>query len=351
MSYNWRDVLLGPHASIEEAVRLIDLGSLRVALVVDEQGHLLGTVTDGDIRRALLKHIPMTNAVEEIMHKTPKVATVDTPREAVRAMMEQDDLLSIPVLNNGKLVGLETLQHIVKRNRIENPVFIMAGGFGKRLSPLTDNCPKPLLKVGDKPILETILEGFIQSGFYRFYISTHYKSEMIRDYFGDGSKWGVEIEYVHEESPLGTGGALGLLPKDIPQMPLIMMNGDIMTKVDYAALLDYHNDNSSVATMCVMEYEYQVPYGVIEAKGDRIVGIVEKPVHKFFVNAGIYVISRELVQSTDANISVDMPTLLEKQIEQDAMVSMFPVHEYWLDVGKMNDFERAQRDFLDGFAK
>ncbi|NVK31267.1 MAG: CBS domain-containing protein [Gammaproteobacteria bacterium] len=351
MNYKWRDVLLGSNASIEEAVRVIEKGSLRVALVVTEQGHLLGTVTDGDIRRALLKHIPLTNKVEEIMHRKPKVADVDTPRETLRAMMEHEDLLSIPLLDNGKLVGLETLQHILKRNRIENPVFLMAGGFGKRLSPLTDNCPKPLLKVGDKPILETILDGFIQSGFYRFYISTHYKSEMIRGYFGDGSKWGVEIEYVHEESPLGTGGALGLLPQDLPKLPLIMMNGDIMTKVDYAALLDYHNDNNCVATMCVREYEYQVPYGVIEIQGNRITGMVEKPVHKFFVNAGIYVISRELVQSIDSNTIIDMPTLLEKQLKQDKVVSMFPLHEYWLDVGKMNDFERAQRDYFEGFAK
>ena len=174
--------------------------------------------------------------------------------------MEEHDLLSIPLLSKGKLVGLETLQHLVKRKRIDNPVFLMAGGFGKRLSPLTDNCPKPLLKVGDKPILETILEGFIQSGFFRFYISTHYKSEMIRSYFGDGSKWGVEIRYIHEESPLGTGGALGLLPKDLPDLPLIMMNGDIMTKVDCGAA-DYHNSTNSVATMCVREYSIKFLMG------------------------------------------------------------------------------------------
>lgn len=351
MSYDWQDVLLGLDATIEEAVRVIDFGSLRVALVVNEEGDLLGTVTDGDIRRALLQHVSLTSKVKEIMHKSPKVAEVGTPREVLRTVMEEHDLLSIPLLSKGKLVGLETLQHLVKRKRIDNPVFLMAGGFGKRLSPLTDNCPKPLLKVGDKPILETILEGLIQSGFFRFYISTHYKSEMIRSYFGDGSKWGVEIRYIHEESPLGTGGALGLLPKDLPDLPLIMMNGDIMTKIDCGALLDYHNSTNSVATMCVREYEYQVPYGVIEAQDNRIIGMVEKPVQKFFVNAGIYVVSRELIRSIRSNTVIDMPTLLENQLKENKVVSMFPLHEYWLDVGKMNDFERAQRDYFEGFAK
>lgn len=351
MSNNWRDVLIGPQATIEEAVRIIDEGSLRVALIVDEQGRLLGTVTDGDVRRALLKHLPLSTAVEAIMHRQPKVAEVDTPRQTLRSMMEYDDLLSIPLVSNGLLVGLETLQHVVKRNRHENPVFLMAGGFGKRLSPLTDNCPKPLLRVGDKPILETILEGFIDSGFHHFYISTHYKSQMIMDYFGNGSKWGAIIKYVHEETPLGTGGALGLLPSDLPELPMVMMNGDIMTKVDYTSLLDYHNSHTAVATMCVREYEYQVPYGVIETQGNRIVGMIEKPIHKFFVNAGIYVVSRELVKSINSGTRIDMPTLLEQQMAEEKVVSMFPLHEYWLDVGRMNDFERAQKDYVQDFTK
>jgi NDP-sugar pyrophosphorylase family protein len=263
--------------------------------------------------------------------------------------MEDNELLAIPLLKNGKLIGIETLQAIVKRKRVENPVFLMAGGFGKRLSPLTDHCPKPLLRVGDKPILETIIDGFIQSGFYRFYISTHYKSEMIRDYFGDGGKWGVEIEYVHEESPLGTGGALSLLPPDLAKLPLIMMNGDILTKVDYTALLDFHEANRATATVCAREYEYQVPYGVIEARDNCVLGMVEKPVHKFFVNAGIYVLSQELIGSLATNTIIDMPTLIGKRIKEGDVVSMFPLHEYWLDVGKMKDFERAQRDYFEGF--
>ena len=351
MSDNWRDILIRPDVSIEETIRVIELASLRVALVVDEYEQLLGTVTDGDIRRALLNKISLTSKVEEIMNPNPKVAEIGTPRHTVIALMEQHNLLSIPLLNNGKLVGLETIQKSLTCNRNESPVFLMAGGFGKRLSPLTDNCPKPLLNVGGKPILEIILEGLIQCGFYRFYISTHYKSEMIREYFCDGNKWGVEIEYVHEESPLGTGGALGLLPKDLPQLPIIMMNGDILTKVDYSALLHYHNNNNSIATMCVREYEYQVPYGVIEAQGNQVIAMVEKPIKKFFVNAGIYVIDRELVELVKPNMVIDMPSLLEHGLEHGKTVSMFPLHEYWLDIGKMNDFERAQGDYLESFSR
>jgi NDP-sugar pyrophosphorylase family protein len=218
----------------------------------------------------------------------------------------------------------------------------MAGGFGTRLKPLTDNCPKPLLKVGDKPILETVLLSFIKSGFHDFYISTHYLPEMIKEYFGDGEKWGVSINYVYEETPLGTGGALGLLPKDLPELPVIMMNGDVLTKVDIEALLAFHNENDANATMCVREYEYQVPFGVIESEGYKIKSMVEKPMQRFHVNAGIYVVGRKIIEQVNNNEVVDMPTLLERYL--DKSVLMFPFHEYWLDIGRIDDFNRAQID-------
>jgi NDP-sugar pyrophosphorylase family protein len=172
---------------------------------------------------------------------------------------------------------------------------------------------------------------------------------MIREYFGDGSKWDVIINYIHEESPLGTGGALSLLPDDLPNSPIIMMNGDILTKVDFENLLNYHHQQDAICTMCGTEYEFQVPYGVIESDGERVTGMVEKPLQKYFINAGIYVVEPKLIRQLATNTRVDMPTLLELQMEKGEKVAIFPLHEYWLDIGKMNDFERAQHDYERDF--
>lgn len=220
----------------------------------------------------------------------------------------------------------------------------MAGGFGKRLYPLTQDCPKPMLKVGGKPILELILQSLVDAGFHRFYISTHYLPEMIREHFGDGSKWKVSIQYVHEDEPLGTGGALGLLPAGAIELPMILMNGDLLTRVDYRSLLEFHQRHQGAATLCVSEYESQVPYGVIQSEGHRITQIVEKPIQRFFVSAGIYILSPELIGRVAPGRRIDMPTLLQQEIGAGREVSMFPVHEYWLDIGRMDDLRRAQED-------
>jgi len=261
------------------------------------------------------------------------------------AWMEQHDLLQLPIVDDDhKVIGLETLHGLLQRPRQDNPVFLMAGGFGKRLRPLTNTCPKPMLRVGDKPILELILEGFANAGFHRFYISTHYMPEQIREHFGDGSQWGVSIQYIHEETPLGTGGALGLLPHDEIDKPIFMMNGDLLTNLNYLALLAFHEEHGGNATMCVREFEYQVPYGVIEADGHRAKAMVEKPVHTFNVNAGIYLLSPELVKSVSPGTQVDMPTLLEREIAEGNGVNLYPLKDYWLDIGQMDDFQRAQEE-------
>lgn len=342
MSHNWKNILVSPKATIQEVLKVIDSESLQFSLVVDMDNRLLGTVTDGDIRRALINGVPLSHPISEIMFTNPTVVECSTSKEKLLELMNAKQLNSIPILDNGIVVGLETIHHITQKAKYDNPVFLMAGGFGTRLKPLTDNCPKPLLKVGDKPILETVLLSFIKAGFHQFYISTHYLPEMIREYFGNGNKWGVSINYVHEEQPLGTGGALGLLPKSLPKLPVIMMNGDVLTKVDLVALLAFHNDNNANATMCVREYEYQVPFGVIESEGFNIKSMVEKPTQRFHVNAGIYVVSRKIIEQVNNNEVVDMPTLLERHLTDNVL--MFPFHDYWLDIGRMDDFNRAQVD-------
>ena len=342
---NWESTLVDPDTSLGDAISTLDQSALRIALVVDAQRCLLGTLTDGDVRRALLRHLPLTIPVRDVMCTTPQAAQLDWTRERILMVMESRQLLHLPIVDgDGRVIGLETLHGLLTQRLQNNPVLLMAGGLGTRLHPLTYDCPKPLLKVGDKPILELILEGFVNAGFHRFFISTHYLSEMIREHFGDGQRWGVNIRYINETEQLGTAGALGLLPASEIDLPLFVMNGDLLTTLNYSNLLDFHQANACTATVCVREYDYQVPYGVIQNEGHRIVGIVEKPVQHYFVNAGIYLLSPELVKSVQPGTRIDMPTLLEKAIDGGKTVSMFPLHEYWLDIGRMEDFQRAQQE-------
>ena len=342
---NWKDALIGPESTLEAAIATLDRSALRIVLVVDENTRLLGTLTDGDIRRALLRHLPLSSSVKDVMCTTPLTAQLDWSRERILAVMENRQLLQLPLVDmEGRVVGLETLHALLEKRQFDNPVFLMAGGFGTRLHPLTHDCPKPLLNIGDRPILQHIVESFATAGFHRFFISTHYLPHMIRDHFGDGSRWGIDIRYVHEETPLGTGGALGLLPHGEIDAPMFMMNSDLLTTMNYQQLLAFHLEHRSHATMCVREYEYQVPYGVIQSEGHRIVSIREKPSQHFFINAGIYLLSPELVRSVRPGTRIDMPTLLQGAIDDGKKVIQYPIHEYWLDIGRMEDLKRARVD-------
>lgn len=342
---HWEAAVVAPGTSLEQAIQVLDKAALRIVLVIDAEGQLLGTLTDGDVRRALIRHQSLAVAVEEVMNPRPQTATREWSKERMLSTMEERQLLQLPILDvQGRVIGLESLHDLLNKPRYDNPVFLMAGGFGKRLRPLTNDCPKPMLKVGDKPILELILNNFIQAGFHRFFISTHYMPELIRSYFGDGRQWGVSIRYIHEEEPLGTGGALGLLPHDEIDKPMFMMNGDLLTSLNVLSLLDFHREHPGSATMCVREYDYQVPYGVIESEGHCIRSIVEKPTQRFFINAGIYLLEPALVRSVAPGTRIDMPTLLESEIAENRAVNMFPIHEYWLDIGRMDDFDRAQTE-------
>jgi dTDP-glucose pyrophosphorylase len=344
MSYAWKNTLISPDCSVKDALAVIDKEALRGAIVVDENEKLLGLVSDGDIRRGLLSGGTLEDSVSQVMNTAPIIASPEATKVQLVELMEANGILSIPVVDNGIVVAFHTLHGTSSQEKINNPVFLMAGGFGTRLRPLTNNCPKPLLKVGDKPILEITLLNFIKSGFINFYISTHYMPEMIEEYFGDGSKWGVNISYVYEESPLGTGGALGLLPNNIPNLPLIMMNGDVLTNINFQKLLTFHVNENADATMCVREYEYQIPYGVIQGENGHVTSMEEKPVQLFHINAGIYVVNPSVVNKVTPKTVIDMPTLLESCIDVEDNIMMFPIHEYWLDIGRMEDYKRAQSD-------
>ena len=342
---NWHILLVKPDTTMSDAIEVLDRGAQRIVLVVDADSHLLGTVTDGDIRHALIQRIPMDLSVDQIMCETPKTAHEHWSRERILSTMEKHALLQLPIVDSqNRIVGLETLHDILKKRHRDNPVFLIAGGLGTRLHPLTHACPKPLLKVGEKPILELILERFIDAGFHRFFISTHFMPEMITAYFGDGSRWGVSIQYVHEENPLGTAGALGLLPHHDIHLPLFMMNGDLLTSLDFQSVLDFHHAQDALATVCVREYEHRVPFGVVSSEGHRITSIVEKPLQRSFINAGIYLLSPEFIRSVSPGVRIDMPDLLLRQVHAGRTVNMFPIHEYWLDIGRMDDFKQAQED-------
>lgn len=348
MSSKWKNVLLPSSATILDALDVINKEGLRIALVTDKNDCLIGVVADGDIRRGLLNNLSLSDPITMVMNTNPTTAEIDTPKEELVELMRAKEILSIPLLQNGKIVGLEILQNVLSKPKYSNPVFIMAGGFGTRLKPLTDSCPKPMLKIGNKPMLETIIRHFIKAGFSNFYISTHYMPEVIQNYFGNGEKLGVSIQYVYEDKPLGTGGALGLLPSDLSQEhPLIMINGDILTTIDYHKLLKFHNDNRADATMCVREYSYQIPYGVVNSEGQKITSMVEKPSYQYHVNAGIYVVSPQIINTVVKNSYIDMPTLLSHHIENNKNILMYPIYEYWLDIGRLDDFNKAQIDIYN----
>lgn len=347
MNINWQKIALTKDRSIKDALEVLDQGALRIALVVSCDHVLEGVVTDGDIRRALLRGETLDQPISHAMTLSPKTVDHNASVSEAKKLMEALDLLAIPVVDDkNKIIDLHVLKESFTVNETyENPVFIMAGGFGTRLRPLTDDCPKPMLKVGERPMLETIILQFKKQGFKNFYLSTHYLPHVIKEYFKDGKEFGINVEYVHEDKPLGTGGALGLLPDSTPKLPLIMINGDVLTNINFDKLLKFHQLGDASATMCVREYEYQIPYGVIEGEGEMVERMTEKPVQRFFINAGVYVVSPDLFTSVEANTKIDMPTLLEQEIAKNNPVHKYPIHEYWLDIGQMHDFEKAQVDF------
>jgi len=346
---NLKNIFLRKESTIREALKIIDDGAIRIAIVLDANEKVVGTLTDGDIRRGLLRGLNLDSAIENLYFKEPTLANINDSKELIVQKAISKQIYQIPIVDDeGKLVKIEDLAKLLKTNARKNRVVLMAGGLGSRLRPLTEDIPKPLLKVGNKPILETIIENFAKYGFVNITISVNYKADMIKAYFGDGSRLGVNIEYIQESKRLGTAGALSLI-KDRPQEAFFVMNADLLTNVNFSHLLDFHACENSVATMCVREYDYQVPYGVIETEGGKIRSIKEKPIHKFFVNAGIYTLSPQVFEYIPKNEFYDMPTLFEEIIQDDLKSISFPIHEYWLDIGRMSDFEQAQSEYFGVF--
>ena len=343
------EMLVGLDQNVEEIIGVIEASESKCVVVVDENRKLLGTVTDGDIRRAFLRGVPISASCSEVMHQEPRVGSIQNTAAKHMSMMNAVGVRFLPLVDeDGVVQSVVLLDELMDTKRKDNWVVLMAGGRGSRLMPLTNAKPKPLLTVGTKPILETILESFIEHGFHNFFISVNYKAEMIRGHFGDGSKWDVEIRYLEEDEPLGTGGALSLLP-DEPSLPVILMNGDILTNVNWHDVLRFHEECSDLVTMCVREFTLKIPFGVIEFDDHRVMGIHEKPEHNHFVNAGIYVINPEVVQRVPENTFMNITDVFEPLMGQKPGVSAFLINEYWMDIGRIDDFSKANEEFFDVF--
>ena len=335
---------LPPQASIRDVIAVIDRGASQIALVT-EADCLIGIVTDGDVRRGLLRgellDAPVTNIMRRDFRSLPANATAAKALE----LMQREALHHIPALDQtGKVVRLFLLEDLIKPQRLPNSVLIMAGGEGKRLRPLTQDCPKPMLKVAGKPLLEIILKQCVDAGFENFYFAVNFLKEQIQGHFEDGSAWGARIQYLEEDKPLGTAGALSLLPQN-PDHPLLVLNGDVLTRVDYTHLLRFHVDHQSAATLCVREHNTQIPYGVVRMDDTRVVALEEKPMLTHYVNAGIYLLNPDILDLVPKDAFLDMPQLLETAAQQGKPVNAFPIHEYWLDIGHPETLARAHGEW------
>lgn len=345
------ELVVGTTAKVRKAVEIMTKTRFGVIVVTGKGGRLAGLITDIDIRRGLLKGFGLEAPVTKVMNAKPITLSESMSEEAIAEVFRGSPKSYIPLVDKaGRLKALVSYMSFASiPKRYPNWVVLMAGGMGKRLLPLTQDTPKPMLRVGDKPIIELLLDQMRQSGFVHFVFTVNYLASQIKAHFGDGSKWGVQIEYVHEDRPLGTAGALSLINRRF-EHPVLVANGDVLTKVDFTALLEFHKAEKGLATLCVKQHEVQVPYGVIELDEHRLQGFVEKPIHRFLINAGIYVLEPQVLSLIPKGKPCDMPELLSRiRKKRPKGVACFPIQEYWLDIGGPEQFQRASLEFGDGF--
>jgi dTDP-glucose pyrophosphorylase len=342
---------------ISDAIAVIDRsGRMSIALVVDEHRHLLNTVSDGDVRRSILAGLALTDPVSRLLeikartpYPLPVTAPIGTKPEALLQILQERSVRQLPLLDeSGAVVDIVILSDFLPQMQPAKgfQAVVMAGGLGMRLRPLTDDMPKPMLPVGGRPVMEILVEQLRHIGVKRIHVSTHFQAEKIMDHFGKGESFGVEIDYVQEDVPLGTGGALGLMER--PDEPVLVINGDILTQVDFQSMFAFHQDHRADMTVGVRRYAVQVPYGVVDCDGPRVSALREKPELSFFVNAGIYLLEPSVFEHISGGQHMNMTDLIQILIERDKSVISFPISEYWLDMGQHADYEKAQEDARSG---
>ncbi|TGM53971.1 CBS domain-containing protein [Leptospira biflexa] len=346
MTNQWKSAILTLTSNIQDVIKNLDETGLQIVIVVTESGNFLGTITDGDIRRGLLRGLTLASSIESIIFRDSLVVTPQMSRDMVLQLMQTNRIHQLPIVNETReVVGLYILDEILAPSVRDNIFLIMAGGRGKRLMPHTENCPKPLLNVGGKPMLEHIIERAKAEGFHKFLIAVHYLGYMIEEYFGNGSKLGIEIEYIREEEALGTAGALSLI-QEPPTLPFIVTNGDVLTDIRYGEFLDFHVHHGATATMAVRLHEWQHPFGVVRTKGVEIVGFEEKPIYRSHVNAGIYTLNSNVLSYLKPKVQCDMPTLFSRISDVGLRTIVYPMHEPWIDVGRPDDLQKV--NLLEG---
>lgn len=340
MTYN--KIILHKENTIKEALIALEENLIRMCLVLDENDSIIGTITDGDIRRALLMGFELSEKVTSAMNLNPIFVYQDTTDQEIDEIFEKTKVEQLPCVDeNKKLIKIVKCSSSYKRIYRDYPVVIMAGGKGQRLWPLTEHTPKPMLVVGDKPILESIIDKLTSEGFYRFYISVNYKAEIIKNYFGDGSHKNINIQYIDESSPLGTAGALGLINEEI-NTPLIVMNGDIFCDASFGKIVDFHLNNKEDATICVGKYSVDIPYGVVEFVDGVTQEIKEKPELNFFINSGIYVLNGNLLKTIQKNEPLNMTDFINNLARNGHKCHLYPLKEIWIDIGHKEDLKKAQ---------
>jgi len=340
-----------PEASLMDAVRAIEVSRRRMAVVVAEDGRLLGTLTDGDIRRHLLASGNLDAPVSKAMNPNPLTARIESSNGYMKDLMRRGNVVALPQVDqNGNFL---LLIHLMDLEREDQQVsgtsgfsfaVIMAGGEGTRLRPLTEAIPKPMVEIGGAPLLERQIQRLAQAGISRVYISINYLSHIIEDYFGDGRNFGVEICYLREQEKLGTAGALSLLPEH-PDGPIMVMNGDILTTSDLDSLYSFHIFHGAQITAAAIDHRVNIPYGVIRADGPFVTGLVEKPSERFLCNAGIYAVSPAALKLLPSGKCSHMTDLIDICLAGNLPVAVFPVHEYWNDIGTPDDLEKARAHF------
>jgi len=337
----WRQATLPPESSIRQAIQNLDEIAIKIVLVVGENGQLEGTISDGDIRRGLLRGLNLDSPIADIVHRNALVVPPGLGRDTVMQLMTANKIQQIPIVDEQQhVVGLHLWDEVTTPTARANTMVIMAGGKGTRLMPHTENCPKPLVPLAGKPMLEHIIDRAKSEGFHHFVLAIHYLGHMIEEYFGNGEKFDVRIEYLREPSPLGTAGALSLLnPR--PDEPFVVTNGDVITDIRYSELLDFHRRYAAAGTMAVRLHEWQHPFGVVQTDGIDIVGFEEKPVARTHINAGVYALAPEALDSLVAGTPCDMPGLFERLQAKAMRTVAYPMHEPWLDVGRPDDLKFA----------
>jgi dTDP-glucose pyrophosphorylase len=348
---DWEKILVSPETPINDVIVAMGKHGKQLSLIVDEKQHVLGTLADGDIRRSILQKIDYNSPVRLIMNPSPLTASPDASRDEILEMMNNNGIHHIPIVDsNNCILDVELKDDLLGSTQILKPnrVLILAGGLGTRLHPLTHDTPKPLLPLGGRPILETIVRQLDEHGFRNLYVSVNHMADTIKDYFGNGNKFGVNIEYVEEETPLGTAGSLSLIQDEIVD-PLIVMNGDLITNLDFSSLITYHEKNRADLTVATREIEVEIPYGVLELTEQNITGITEKPVNKFQVSAGIYILTPNILSLIPHNEYFDMPSLISLSVNNKHTVVGYKIVDYWLDVGRIEDFNRATIEFPEIF--